>query len=132
LALSLVEGDASPPPAPRKAWNWDMAVAFVTERLAEMLQYWKPCTFINVNIPNRSEKPSALVHAFPSLRYYNDSIDIYHAPDGHRYCFARAGKTTALPEQGSDWEAVTDNNASISEVFIHPLLLEQVLDRGGE
>jgi 5'-nucleotidase len=123
LALSLVEGDSS-------IWNWDMAVAFVVEHFDKMLQYWKPCSFVNVNIPNRNEKPSKLVHAFPSLRYYNDSIDVYHAPDGNRYCFANAGIVSAQPEQGSDWEAATNNNASISEVYIHPLLLEQVLGRG--
>jgi 5'-nucleotidase len=127
LALSLAEGNVD---LPNETWNWDMAVAFSVERLTEMLQYWKPCTFVNVNIPNRNEKPTALVHAFPSLMYYNDSIDIYHAQDGCRYCFARAGKVTALQEQGSDWEAVMNNNASISEVYIHPLILEQVLGRG--
>jgi 5'-nucleotidase len=125
LALSLVEA------APGNIWNWDMAVGFVVERLDEMAAYWKPDTFINVNIPNQPEKPLGLVHAFPSLRYYNDSIDVYHAPDGHRYCFARTGKSSAKPEKGSDWEAVTENNASVSEIFIHPLLLEQVLERGG-
>jgi len=121
LALSLVEGPV---------WNWETAVIFAVERLEEMLSYWKPRSFLNVNIPNRREIPSALVHAFPSLRYYSDSIDVYHAPDGYRYCFARPGKVGSKPEGGSDWEAVAGNNASISEVFIHPVLLEQVGDKG--
>ena len=117
LALSLAEG---------AVWYWDMAVVFAIERLEEMLSYWKPNTFVNVNIPNRQEIPSLLVHAFPSLRYYNDSIDLYHAPDGYRYCFAKTGDVSAEPEQGSDWEAVEGNSASISEIFIHPVLLESV------
>jgi 5'-nucleotidase len=125
LAISLVEGEED------FTWNWDMAVAFTVERLAEILQYWKPCSFINVNIPNRNEKPSMLVHAFPSIRYYNDSIEVYNAPDGNQYCFASGAKASAQAEQGSDWEAVTQSNASISEVYIHPLLLEQVFERGG-
>jgi len=114
LALSL---------AGKGAWHWDMAVAFAVERFEEMLAFWKNGCFINVNIPNREEKPCELVHAFPSLRYYNDSIEPYFAPDGLRYCFANAGEVSAKPEKGSDWEAVAGNNASISDILIHPALL---------
>ena len=122
LALSLLQGDE---------WNWDMAAAFAVERLDEMVSYWKPDSFINVNIPNQREKPAALVHAFPSLRYYNDSIEVYQSPDGGRYCFVKAWKILARPEEGSDYEVTAGHNASLSEVFIHPLLLESVKERGG-
>jgi len=114
LALSLLEGDA---------WNWDMAVAFIVERFTEMLTFWKPDCFVNVNIPGQKETPRGLVHAFPSFRYYNDSMETYYAPDGQRYCFARAGKVSVKPEKGSDWEAVAGGNASISDILIHPALL---------
>jgi len=114
LALSLVKADA---------WYWDMAVAFAAERFAEMLAFWKPGCFVNVNIPGQKETPRGLVHAFPSLRYYNDSIETYYAPDGQRYCFAKAGKISAKPEEGSDWEAVAGSNASMSDILIHPALL---------
>ena len=120
LALSLLEA------APSKegdAWYWDMAVAFAVERFTEMLAFWKPDSFINVNIPGQKETPRSLVHSFPSLRYYNDIIETYCAPDGQRYCFARAGKISAKPEKGSDWETVTGSNASISDILIHPALL---------
>jgi 5'-nucleotidase len=126
LALSLLAGAPSLEGAPSKegdAWYWDMAVAFALERFAEMLAFWKPGCFVNVNIPGQKEKPCGLVHAFPSLRYYNDSIEIYCAPDGQRYCFAKSGEVSAKPEKGSDWEAVTGNNASISDILIHPALL---------
>ena len=121
-AVSLIAGDE---------WNWDMAVGFTVEYLDRIMAYWKPDTFINVNIPNRREKPLALVHAFPSFRYYNDRIEVYHAPDGYRYCFINAGEITARVEQGSDYKAVAGNNASLSEVFIHPLLLDSVKEREG-
>jgi broad specificity polyphosphatase/5'/3'-nucleotidase SurE len=117
LALSLVDGDP---------WNWDMAIAFATGRLADLLGFWKPGCFINVNIPNQKDIPCALVRAFPSLRYYNDSIEAYNAPDGSRYCFVRAGEIRVKPEKGSDWEAVDGNNASISDILIHPSLLGEV------
>jgi len=119
LALSLVGTDW-------KTWNWDMAVAFVMERFGEMLSYWKPDSFVNVNIPNQEEKPPSLVHSFPSLRYYDDSIDVYHARDGNSYCVAKLEEVKAKPNRGSDWNTILENNASISEVFIHPVLLEHV------
>ena len=121
IALSLVEGGP--------VWHWETAVIFIMEHLEEMLAYWKPGSFINVNLPNIPEISSSLVHAFPSFRYYNDRMDIFHAPDGHRYCFTRAGEISADPEQGSDWEAVTKKNVSISEIYIHPVLLESVAGR---
>jgi len=114
LALSLLAGDE---------WYWDTAVAFAAERFEEMLAFWEPDCFVNVNIPGRKEKPSGLVPAFPSFRYYNDSMETYYAPDGQRYCFARSGKAGAKPGKGSDWEAVAGNNASISDILIHPVLL---------
>jgi 5'-nucleotidase len=122
-AFSLIEGEP---------WYWDMAAGFAVERLDEIKARWKPDSFVNVNIPNRSEKPRALVHAFPSFRYYNDSIEIYHAPDGYRYCFARTEKITSRPEHGCDDAVTTGGNASVSEIYIHPVLRESVREREGD
>ena len=119
LALSLVGTDW-------KTWNWDMAVAFVMERFGEMLSYWKPDSFVNVNIPNRKEQPLGLVRSFLSLRYYDDNIGVRQEPDGQTYCVAKLEDVTARPDEGSDWMTVSKNCASISEVFIHPVLLEHV------
>jgi len=123
VALSLIEGDE---------WHWDMAAGFAVERLEDIKAYWKPDSFVNVNIPNRSEKPRALVHAFPSFRYYNDSIEIHHAPDGYRYCFARTGKISSRPEHGCDDAVTAEGSASVSTIYIHPLLLESVKEREGD
>ncbi|MCL2601029.1 MAG: 5'/3'-nucleotidase SurE [Treponema sp.] len=118
LALSLVHGQG-------ETWHWDMAVAFAMERLGDMLAYWKPDSFVNVNIPNRDEKPLGLVHSFPSLRCYSDRIDVHSAADGNRYCVAKLNEVGARPDRGSDWKAVSENNASLSEIFIHPVLASQ-------
>jgi 5'-nucleotidase len=117
IALSLVE---------REEWRWDMAVSFVMERLGEIQRYWKIDTFVNLNMPNFAGPPEAMVPAFPSLRYYNDRIEPYEAPDGCRYCFGRAGKVGAKPEEGSDWDVVLKNQAAISAVYIHPVLASAV------
>ncbi|MDR0494625.1 MAG: 5'/3'-nucleotidase SurE [Treponema sp.] len=130
LALSLHEGASEGEYSEKTAWNWGMAADFAVERLDEMMAYWKPHSFINVNIPNQQKKTLKIVHAFPSFRYYNDNIGIYQAPDGCRYCFANAGRISAKPEQGSDWNVVTEGNASLSEIYLYPVLLESVKREG--
>jgi len=124
LALSLVHADLFS--WDDKAVHWNTAVAFVTERLDEMLGYWKPDTFVNVNIPNRAEKPAALVRAFPSRRIYNDRITLQKGADGETYCHAGIEEVSGNSRNGSDWDVVGENNASLSEVYIHPVLLENV------
>jgi len=118
LALSLVYGDGE--------WRWGAAVEFVVERLDEMLARWRPDSFVNVNIPNRAEKPLGLVHAFPSLRRYDDRVEVSRGPDGHMYCSANPEIVGARPDVGSDWLVVEGNNASVSEIFAHPALLGNV------
>ena len=122
LALSL---------AGSEPWNWEAAVSFSAENLEKMLAYWKPGVFINVNIPNIGKKQLTLLHAFPSLRYYNDSVEIFHAPDNFRYCFTQSRQSKAKPEKGSDYEAVGEQCASLSEIYIHPVLFESVVKNGG-
>jgi len=130
VAFSLVEADGD-----YSVWNWDMAVEFIVEHFDRILAYWKPDSFVNVNIPNKQEKPLSLVHAFPAFRCYNDRIDVYRAPSGQQYCFANAGKIGMVKRDSnsgiiSDYEAVEKNCASISEIYIHPLLLESVIGGG--
>jgi len=122
LALSLVhDGDG--------AWRWDTAVDFAVERLGEMLACWKPDSFVNVNIPNRAGKPLELVRAFPSLRQYKDRVHVWTAPDGHRYCAAKLEAIGAKLEPGSDWDVVSAGKASLSDIFVHPVLLEHISRR---
>ena len=122
LALSLVQGSAGR----NGIWNWETAAAFAAERLEEMLGFWKPDTFVNVNMPNRGEPPLGFVRSFPSWRQYADKIEVYDAPDGNRYCIAHPERVASKPEPGSDWKAVEENSASVSGVYIHPVLHEDV------
>ncbi|GHV96473.1 hypothetical protein AGMMS50293_27930 [Spirochaetia bacterium] len=117
VALSLIEGDGS--------WYWDVTIAFIVEHLEEMRNYWKANTFVNVNFPNTAQGASALVPAFPSVRYYNDGIVTYAAPGGGLYCFARAGKIQTTPEAGSDWDVVLKHGAAMSAVIIQPVSKER-------
>ena len=117
VALSLVENHG--------IWQWEPVISYIIEKLAEMTAFWRAGTFINVNFPNTGKKPCALVPSFPSIRYYNDRIVTFAAPDGGMYCFAKAGKTTSLgengrAEEGSDWSEVLNNNAALSVILSQP------------
>jgi len=124
VALSLVEN--------QRIWHWEPVISYIMEKLEEIKGYWRAGTFVNVNFPNNGKKPSSLVPVFPSLRYYNDSILSFTAPNGSLYCFSDAGETTSSgeggrPEEGSDWAEVNKGNAALSVVMSQPVVF-----RGGD
>jgi 5'-nucleotidase len=123
IALSLVEGEA---------WRWEAAVSFSIGRLEEIKGFWKANTFVNVNIPNSDEPPLGLVSAFPARRRYVDGIDLYTSPSGELYSFTQGGKTLSNDEEGSDCNAISGNYASMSAIFVQPLVLEEVAERKGK
>jgi 5'-nucleotidase len=119
VALSLVDGDGPP-------YIWAPVISYIIEKLSEMAGYWKAGTFINVNFPNNGKKPSFLVPVFHSMRYYNDRIERYTAPEGDVYCFAKTGKVGNVPAEGSDWAEVLKGNAALSVVVAQPVVLEDI------
>jgi len=114
VALSLVDNEMG-------MYHWDPIISYITEKLPEFMGFWKPRYFVNINFPNNGKKPAALVPTFPSMRYYNDKIERYTAPDGGLYCFARTGKVGNTPAEGSDWAEVLKNNAALSVVKSEPV-----------
>jgi len=112
VALSLVENHG--------LWQWEPLISYITEKLGEIAAFWRAGTFVNINFPNIEKKPSALVPVFPSMRYYNDRIVTFAAPDGGLYCFAKSGKANNIPEDGSDWAEVLKNNAALSVILSQP------------
>jgi 5'-nucleotidase len=130
IALSLagdVLGDAIPGDAilgddsQDRVFYWDMAVEFSLSHLEELAAQWKTGTFINVNIPNGPRGPGGLAPAFPSQRFYHDSLEIMDAPDGDRYCFYHAGEVTVHQQAGSDRDVISRNLAAVSSVWVHPV-----------
>ena len=116
VALSLVDGEIP--------YQWDNVISYITEKLISIMGYWKAGGFVNVNFPNIEKKPSALVPTFPSIRYYNDRIVVFSAPEGGTYCFPKIGKVDNIPEEGSDWAEVLKGNAALSVIMNQPALLE--------
>ena len=114
VALSLVENDLP--------WQWENAISYIIEKLILIMGYWKAGSFVNVNLPNIDKKPSALIHSFPSIRYYGDRIVTFLSPDGGRYCFAKPGRADNIPEDGSDWAEVLKGNAAFSVISSQPVI----------
>jgi 5'-nucleotidase len=114
VALSLV-GNAP--------FYWEEAALFAAAHLEEFAALWEDDIFINVNFPNMPGQPLGMVSTFPCQRRYHDSVSVFDAPDGRKYCFTNAGDISVKPEPGSDWDAVSRNLVSISPVFIHPVAL---------
>jgi 5'-nucleotidase len=114
IALSLVDND-------KGMYHWDPIISYIIEKLPEFMGFWKAGSFININFPNNGKKPASLVPTFPSIRYYNDRIERYTAPDGNIYCFAKTGKVGKQPAEGSDWAEVLKSNAALSVVRSEPV-----------
>ncbi|MDR1126811.1 MAG: 5'/3'-nucleotidase SurE [Treponema sp.] len=106
-----------------KTTYWDAAIAYSVRRLEEFVGLWKPDVFINVNLPNTPQGPDEDYElTFPARRLYTDKIKLFDAPDRKRYCFMDVGDSSAEFEPGSDCDAVSRNKASVSAVFIHPVV----------
>jgi 5'-nucleotidase len=105
-----------------KTSYWDAAIAYSVSHLDEFAGLWGPDVFINVNLPNLPEGPETYELTFPSRRIYKDAVRTFDAPNHRRYCFMDAAPTDTEPEDGSDWDAVSHNKASVSAVFIHPVV----------
>jgi 5'-nucleotidase len=101
---------------------WEAALAYAAAHIDEFAKLWRPDVFINVNLPNTPSGADGFEITFPSRRWYTDSVKTFHAPDRRQYCFMDTGPTSTEVEAGSDWDAVSRNRASVSPVFIHPVV----------
>ncbi|HCM26041.1 MAG TPA: 5'/3'-nucleotidase SurE [Treponema sp.] len=112
LSLAATEG----------VFEWETAAVYIADNLENFAAVWMSDIFVNVNIPNLREGPKGILRTFPSRRLYNDSLEVFRAPDGNEYCFINGGGIVTEPETGSDWDAVLRGYASVSPVFIHPVV----------
>jgi 5'-nucleotidase len=103
-----------------KPFFWDKTVRFAIEHLDEFVCSWQPDTFVNVNFPNTPDGPVGTAFTFPSHRIYHDTLDVYDASDGKKYCFVQGGDVETVYEDESDWDAVSRNLVSVCPVYMHP------------
>ena len=71
-------------------------------------------------MPNTESGPDGWEMAFPSRRRYTDTVQVFDAPDGKKYCFIDGGPIETEYEAGSDNDAVSRNKAAVSAVLIQP------------
>lgn len=113
IALSL---NARTPP-----FHFNVLSEFLSENLELLLEMWHPDHFININAPNLEHGRLNVKVTHPSRRVYKDRIEKFHAPNGDMYMFFSGELPEAEAERGSDWEAVSEGNLSLSPVFLHPI-----------
>jgi 5'-nucleotidase len=102
-------------------FHWEMAARWGADHLEELIGFWGEDTFINVNIPNNPGGPSGSRITWPGVKAYQDRLIPAGEGDEIRYFFD-PGLSGAPAEAGSDCDAVSRNLASISPVFIHPVV----------
>jgi 5'-nucleotidase len=101
--------------------NWEMAAAYAVDHLEEYLDLWKKEIFVNVNIPNNSEGPGSAARTLPAQKNYNDIAAFIKGPSGSDWFYLVSGDITVHEEAGTDWEAVSRNQVSISLICVHPV-----------
>ncbi len=106
---------------------FDAAASFAERNAETIVALWKPDHFLNVNVPNRPERSLAAVVTHPSRRIYRDTIASFTAPSRDVYYFLESVPSDAARDEGSDWEAVSRGDISISPIFLHPISHDDVV-----
>jgi 5'-nucleotidase len=112
IAVSL---NAFTPP-----FHFAAAASFVSANIGLFASLWSDDHFINVNVPNE-ETSAGIAITHPSKRIYEDKAVSFSSPSGHCYYFLSGSFIGAQAEEGSDWEAVSSNNVSVSPIYLHPV-----------
>jgi 5'-nucleotidase len=120
IALSLA-GNLGVREEDDAGYFWDMAVSFILEKLPALIGMCTKDIFINVNIPNRKDRPLGMLTTYPCIQQYRDELSAMKAPDGSIYCFMKLGSASFRGEAGTDIDAIQRDYVSVSPVFVHPV-----------
>lgn len=112
-----------------KPFHYETAAQFIIQNLKVLLDLWEKDTFLNINVPNNLESNLSYTLTYPAKRQYNDNIVQFAAPDGHHYCFFDSGNVNTKQEEGSDWHTVEEGRVSISKIYIHPVVIQDLKPR---
>ncbi|MDR3355644.1 MAG: 5'/3'-nucleotidase SurE [Spirochaetaceae bacterium] len=100
---------------------WDEAASWSARHLDKLIKNWNDEVFINVNIPNTKNLPDAPLTTFPSRRRYTDNISVKLMETGWSRIGFNNMKPETVEEAGSDHQAVSQNEVSVSFVYIQPM-----------
>ncbi|MFZ5366904.1 MAG: 5'/3'-nucleotidase SurE [Spirochaetota bacterium] len=109
-----------------KPFYYETAARYIINHIDELLSLWMPETFLNINVPNLPHHIDEHRLTYPSRRHYNDQLVRFNAPDGHHYCFLEGGAIETREDDGSDWHVVEQGLVSISQIYIHPVVLQEL------
>lgn len=109
-----------------KPFYYGTAARYVINHIDELLGLWQPDTFLNINVPNTQAERNEYRLTYPSRRRYNDQVVRFNAPDGHHYCFLEGGAVETREDEGSDWHVVESGLVSISKIYIHPVVVQDL------
>jgi 5'-nucleotidase len=102
---------------------WEDAILYAVSHLEEFVALWKSDSFINVNMPNVPGGAREYKITYPSLRNYRDTVSVVHEQNGLLACTVKGGPPDTEETPGTDYRAILDGFASVSPVFLHPVVL---------
>ena len=111
VALSLAGKDP---------YYWDMAASWSADHLEELLAYWRKDAFVNVNIPNNPAGPEGIASSWPSVKDYQDRLELSISPEGKRLFLLKTGVEIVENETGTDFNIISRNCVSVSTVYNYP------------
>jgi 5'-nucleotidase len=118
LAVSMCDFNAP--------FYYETAANFICSSLEQLLELWGPDTFLNINVPNVQHDVTEYILTRPAKRQYQDTIVRFTAPDGRHYCFLDGGDSETDIEDGTDWHAIKQGKISISKIYVHPVVIQDV------
>lgn len=110
-----------------QSWNYKKLAHFVAQNIEALIRLTARDIFININAPD-IDKYKGWKMTIPSRRNYQDTPEIYNAPDGTIYSFFSGGKVKTDRDTGTDFTAVEDGFVSISRILAQPCPAEPIGD----
>jgi 5'-nucleotidase len=115
-----------------KDYLWEDSSKWVIQNLDFLVSLCAKDTYINVNMPNIKGMRFDGAYTFPSKRSYKDKVVFDDALDaeGYQNCSLVFGDILTHPEAGSDDDIVSKGLVSISKLYIHPVEIGKIKDKG--
>ncbi len=102
-------------------WSFEPLADFVGLNLELFAKLSDKQHFLNINAPNETSIYAGVEITHPCLRNYNDQLTRYTGPLGHDYWFVKGAPIDTSAEEGSDWNAVSRGQISLSPIHLHPM-----------
>ncbi len=99
----------------------DYAIEFLAQNICLFRDLASEDHFLNFNFPESIGNDIDIRVTQPSVRIYNDVLDIEERNDGSLRCRVLGPPPEARRQKGSDHDAVNSGAISISPIYTHPV-----------